>query len=352
MPYKRSYKRRPRTRRRYRRRVRNSFKKKYKKKYYKKVRISKKSYSKRRQQLLSVNTVKKIAKRVVNGRAETLTRVVDPSNYYDNGGDHFIPIVSLNFPSQSQSSTTYDTPGIYRDQLMSQTDFNVGSVYNTYCGKTFILKSILYKFRLQWQVPAAALTPKVRWYLIQTPAIKNSLATFPIVNANLFKNDFYSPSERQFSAVRRQLGYKVLKRGTFYPPRNMTTQPMKGTLPTSIAHSYEHDATSSSPKRWNTYSTNYDSTIGTGQNEDNATLFPQHIVARSTESLYFKFYKKVKLDTLPDTAHDAVSNVFVGHGLPFRTYLVIFKDVYPKSNGHWLGQCSIETQKTQFACDD
>lgn len=338
MPYKRSYRRK---RTRFKRKKKKYYKSK--KKYYKKKRISKRSYRLNRQQLLSVATVKKIAKRVLRGNCETILSLRSALDIQPNNAGYSI-LKQLDIPTGAQDSLVHDTPDVVRIVLMSPADITQGVGHNQISGSQFILKSVMFKCRFLWQVKAETMGFYVSWFLIKTKATPVGVADYPRINANLFKNSYWADSERVYSRNRKIQGITVLKRGRIYPPR-------KATAPINGAQQLQ--ALVVTPAGQTTQLVHQQPLlIGAGGVQST----PYTTKVYSTKTFYWKFNKKVKTITLPQdiTVHDRLTNVALKSGIPFRTYLVMFMNSFPSGN---IGQerkneVAVKIQKTVWYCDD
>lgn len=348
MPYKRRYRRR---RVRFRKKNRKRYYKS-KKKYYKKKRISKRSYALNRQQLLSVATIKKICKRQIIGWKENMVKVKSPEQYINNNGNFYWPITFLTYPGAQVDSLTLDTNGIYRDNLISTTEVTIGGGVNEILGNSYIAKAIMYKFRIKWSQAAQSTNIKLRWYLIKCRARAGGADLPPIINGSLFKGNFMSPTERQFKKIRQLLGYTIVKRGTFYPPRTITNTPLKGQLTTSTGQTFIQ---ANNANYHLTYVQDRINPLSANQNPDNVVQYPPMINTLTHKVLYFKFNKKINLKNLPEGpgVPDYQTQLHAGSSL-LRYFLIMFKDSYPTNLTDLsdVSHVGVQTQKTFYYADD
>lgn len=322
MPYKRRY----RKRKTYRRRGRTT--KRYFKrgrKYYKKKRISRSAYAKGRQQLLSVNTVKKLIKKGITVYAEPKCIIHGHSDFSGSTTNIYKTLVFL---ATNETGGTYpntpssllDTANCFNYRLFNPTStFEVGSGPNQVLGQQLFLRSYLLKCRIKWTLPASCLNVCIRWFLIQTKA--TYVQEDPVVNASIFKTEFWSPPERQFSAFRKNIGYKVIKRGIWRSPKGNL-----GNNGNRSQHMNYRTVKNCGP--------NQNATIEHTQSiytiQENGCNLPHTIVdLYQDKTIYLKINKKLKTSTVPfdNMIHDGLGQKIPS--APFRWYLIMFKDGEP-----------------------
>lgn len=307
------------------------------KKYFKKVRISKKTYNRRRQQLLSVNTVKSICKKVVKGYPETF-KIVRPPTYFYNQGNGWAPITELLNTPQGSVSNTYQTPGHYVYTLVNTNDVTQGTAVGQISGDKYLCKAISIKLYLQWNIKPMSLTPKVHWAIVRTLKAGSQ----PIMNANLWKTNFFSDPEHVFSKNRKVLGMRIIRRGTIYPPRRRGP----GSTPVSVVTETGLTAAGSVSQL-----------ISQSYLEESANghaVSPINTFCFSKKHIYIKFNKKCSVYNANTLDSGLTTNTAYMDPIPFRTFLVMYKEIYPISHGNPIemqNNVSVLTQKTMYYSD-
>lgn len=344
MPF---FKRKFNKRRRYRRRVRRYFKKKAPiknvtkrgGKYYAKKRISRKAYNNRRQQLLSVRSVKKICRRLIKKTPETFKLVRDPLYFYNqNHGWKAIP--ELNHTPQGSLSNTYQTPNVYSYALCNINDIAQGTGVSQISGDKWLCKSVCFKMYIQWFIKMRALKPKLKWALVQT----SKSGSLPIMNANMWKNNLYADPKWVFAKNRKAIAMKVLKRGTIYPPKyayfHHPQQPVTATINTGV--------TTNGHAKYLSVASYEETTEGT------VSVSPNTTPVFSTKVLNFKLNKYAKIyNNTQNQTQDAANTAFRSQ-VPYRLYLVMWKEIWPITTGNPItdqNNLSVMTQKTMYYSD-
>lgn len=209
MPYKRKYKYR-------RKRYRKRYKKRYGRKRYKK-RYKRKG--------VTAKTVRRIVAKVIQRKRETFSKIKVPDDFF-NQNNGWRGMANLTYAPTHTPTHEYNSVGVVKERLFNQADFNtLPEEEDHMAGDSFYIKGLLLQFSIEWGQFQLHSNQSLKWFIIQAPLCDG--ADSPTVNAGLFKGFFLTAPENEFKQARRNLGYKIIRKGTWYPPKRLTNNLLK-----------------------------------------------------------------------------------------------------------------------------
>ena len=219
--------------------------------------------------------------------------IIHNPNVINPNGDHYFDSVNLTYPPAQENSITYETPNVYKLRCFDYTDYPQGVDVGNIIGNSFKVKGLLFQFQCIWTKFSLNNELSLRWYIVETPCNLTSNNTIaPVFNASLWKSAKMTSPENEYRRQRRALKYKIIRRGTFYPPRRLSNalRPADSSL-------ISHDITDTGNTHLGAIVANSNPTSSQTVTVNQVTYgsAPKPVAVSSYHSIYLKWKRGLKI---------------------------------------------------------